>query len=141
MTDNSGGDREDGLSGYWSGVYTYGRSTESNPFVAEIREDAGHIEGTTLEPRPHGQGEVLGHLVGVRGGTVVAFTKVYQSGQNMHGEAILYDGTADPAFQVIEGSWSFPAQPGWSGTFVMRRASRPAAKVARRLEVELPVDS
>jgi hypothetical protein len=65
----------------------------------------------------------------------VGFTKVYHAAPGVHREPIAYAGTVDAKLTTIEGDWRLPG--GFSGRFVLQRASRGVAASEAQREVEL----
>ena len=125
--------RDTDLTGLWSGEYWYGAAAMPTPFTAHIIETAGNLIGTTLEPATFGSPgltELSADISGVRGDQSVTFTKLYHSAQGVHRDPIHYAGTVDDKLTVIEGDWRFAS--GFSGRFILVRASRGAKAVAKK---------
>jgi hypothetical protein len=127
--------RETDLTGVWSGAYWYGAAGMPVPFTAHIIEEGGSLSGTTLEPATFGSpglGELSADIRGARGALSVQFTKVYHAAPGVHREPIAYGGTVDDKLTTIEGDWRLPT--GFSGQFVLVRASRGVKAKARKAE-------
>ena len=122
------------LTGRWTGVYFYPVDPVQNPFddcpptpfIAELRDAAGIVTGTTSEPDVMYDAAV--NIPSVidgshDGGTLrcVKFSEVPEGFE----EPIHYDGAISNDGLVVHGRWSIPG--GWSGTFRMQRQSGAAA--------------
>jgi hypothetical protein len=132
--------RETDLTGVWSGAYWYAAVPTPTPFTAHIIETAGSLAGTTLEPATFGSPgltELSADISGARGGPAVAFTKRYHPAQGVHSDPITYAGTVDAALTSIEGEWRLPS--GFSGRFVLVRASRGAKAKTRKARATLEI--
>ena len=130
--------RETDLTGVWSGAYWYGAAGMPVPFTAHIIEEGGSLSGTTLEPATFGSpglGELSADIRGARGALSVRFTKVYHAAPGVHREPIAYGGTVDDKLTTIEGDWHLPS--GFSGRFMLQRASRGVTASEAQREVEL----
>lgn len=129
MTGTSAFSRDSDLTGLWSGEYWYGAGAPV-PFSAHIVDNLGTITGTTLEPNTFahpGLIELSADISGTRGELSVRFNKLYHPAPGVHRDAIVYSGTVDSQFTMIDGDWRF--QDGFSGRFVLVRVSRGAAAV------------
>lgn len=134
-----GPDSEGNLTGYWSGSFSYAGGEGPIPFSAHISDIAGSISGTTLEPNTFARGpltELSADIMGAANGATISFVKRYHRGPGVHRHPIYYSGTVDAKFTRIEGGWRF--NDGFSGTFVMLRASGGAKAVAREREAAMP---
>lgn len=122
------------LSGEWIGTYSYPGEIEPVQFRATLIEGSGLLSGETSEPgQTPTMGEVAHALIqGVRSGSRVSFTKVYDSVED---DPVLYDGTVDAEGTEIEGNWTIIGQ--WSGSFLMKRAKG----VEQEAEAEESVDA
>jgi hypothetical protein len=130
--------RETDLTGVWSGAYWHGASGMPVPFTAHIIEEGGSLSGTTLEPATFGSpglAELSADIRGARDALSVQFTKVYHSAPGVHRDPISYRGTVDGKLTTIEGDWHLPS--GFSGKFVLQRASRGVTVLEAQREVEL----
>ena len=131
-------DSEGNLTGYWSGSFSYAGGDGPTPFSAHISDISGSISGTTLEPNTFARGpltELGADIMGAANGATISFVKRYHRGPGVHRHPIYYSGTADAKFTRIEGTWRF--NDGFSGTFVMVRASGGAKAEARVREEAL----
>ncbi len=131
--------RDSDLTGLWSGEYWYGAGTPV-PFSAHIIDSLGTLSGTTLEPNTFahpGLIELSADISGARGELSVKFTKLYHPAPGVHRDPIVYTGTVDPYFTMIDGEWAFDY--GFSGRFVLVRVSRgtKAEEVVREVELEI----
>lgn len=136
MTGTSAFSRDSDLTGLWSGEYWYGTGSPV-PFSAHIVDNLGTISGTTLEPNTFahpGLIELSADISGTRGELSVRFNKLYHPAPGVHRDAIVYSGTVDSQFTMIDGDW---ALPGLSGRFVLVRVSRGAAAVEAKRAVVL----
>lgn len=134
-----GPDSEGNLTGYWSGSFSYAGGEGPTPFSAHISDISGSISGTTLEPNTFARGpltELSADIMGAANGATISFVKRYHRGPGVHRHPIYYSGTVDAKFTRIEGGWRF--NDGFSGTFVMLRASDGARAVAREREAAMP---
>ena len=77
--------------------------------------------------------ELSADIMGAGNGQSVSFVKRYHRGPGVHSNPIYYSGETDAKFTRIEGTWRF--NNGFSGTFVMIRASGGAKAKARKREV------
>jgi hypothetical protein len=130
--------RDSDLTGLWSGEYWYGTGNPV-PFSAHIVDNLGTISGTTLEPNTFahpGLIELSADISGTRGELSVRFNKLYHPAPGVHREPVVYSGTVDSNFTMIDGEWRFAH--GFSGRFVLVRVSRgaKAAKAKRAVELE-----
>lgn len=142
MPAGSGLSRDSDLTGYWSGEYWYDATISPTPFSAHINDTAGDITGTTLEPATFGAPgltELSADLRGGRSGPNIYFTKVYQPASGVHRDPIHYSGITNDKFTQIEGDWRFP--DGFSGRFVMYRASFAAKAKAKKRAIAKPRQS
>ncbi len=132
--------RESDLTGLWSGEYWYSGITRPTPFSAHIIDSGGTISGTTLEPATFGSPhltELSADISGSRGELTLRFTKIYHPAPGVHRMPIYYSGTVDEKLTVIDGDWRFP--DGFSGRFVLVRASRGTKAEAEKRKVAEPV--
>ncbi|RYZ15333.1 MAG: hypothetical protein EON61_00315 [Alphaproteobacteria bacterium] len=137
MTGTSAFSRDSDLTGLWSGEYWYGAGAPV-PFSAHIVDNLGTITGTTLEPNTFahpGLIELSADISGTRGELSVRFNKLYHPAPGVHRDPIVYSGTVDSQFTMIDGDWRF--QNGFSGRFVLVRVSRGAAAVEDKSAVVL----
>jgi hypothetical protein len=137
VSGNSAFSRDSDLTGLWSGEYWHGTPAPV-PFSAHLVDSLGTITGTTLEPNTFahpGLIELSADLSGSRGELSVRFTKLYHPAPGVHRDPILYSGTVDPNFTMIDGDWRFAN--GFSGRFVLVRVSRGAKAAEAKREVAL----
>lgn len=130
--------RDTDLTGLWSGEYWYSGPGQPTPFSAHIVDSMGTITGTTLEPNTFahpGLIELSADIGGSRGELSVQFNKLYHPAPGVHRHPILYTGTVDSNFTMIDGEWRFPH--GFSGRFVLVRVSRGAQAEAVKREEAL----
>jgi hypothetical protein len=128
--------RDTDLTGVWSGEYWYGAAAMPTPFTAHIIETGGSLTGTTLEPATFGSPgltELSADIAGSRGELTVRFTKLYHSAQGVHRDPISYAGTVNDKLTHIDGDWRLPS--GFSGRFILVRASRGAKARAKKVAV------
>ena len=119
--------RDSDLTGLWSGEYWYDAVVQRTPFTAHFIDAGGDLSGTTLEPATFGAGpgDLSAEIIGARGDYSVRFTKLYDPAPGVHSSPISYEGTVDPNFTLIEGSWTLSTEHGrMSGRFVLERVSR-----------------
>jgi hypothetical protein len=132
--------RESDLTGLWSGEYWYSHTVRPTPFSAHIIDSGGNISGTTLEPATFGSPhltELSADISGSRGALSLRFTKIYHPAPGVHRNPIYYSGTVDEKLTMIDGDWRF--SDGFSGRFVLVRASRGAKAEAAERKVAEPV--
>jgi hypothetical protein len=128
-------DSEGNLTGYWSGSYDYGGGEGPTPFSAYISDVSGSILGTTLEPNTFVRGslsELSAEIMGACNGRIISFVKRYHRAPGVHRHPVYYSGAADAKFTRVDGTWRF--NNGFSGTFVMTRASAGTSAQARQRE-------
>jgi hypothetical protein len=137
----SAASRETGLSGDWLGFYYYDFPCPPTEFEAAIRDDGGLITGVTTETfeGPGRAATVLQAVIdGRREGLSVRFTKIYDD-LELTPDIIAYQGTVQPGGDAIEGTWTIEGDG--SGTFMMMRKRKEAAKEALKVAEEVPVGS
>jgi hypothetical protein len=125
------------VTGRWEGHFAYaGGMLRPNPFLAEIRDEAGHLSGTTVEPNTMAGGFSFyeGTIRGSRQGGRVEFTKLYAAARP-HAQPIRYQGSLDPEGNIISGTWSIGVAVG---SFEMRREASGEEEEAEERRVELP---
>jgi hypothetical protein len=130
--------RDSDLTGLWSGEYWHvGLAQPPTPFSAHIVDNGGSIGGTTLEPNTFahpGLIELSADINGSRGELSVRFIKLYHPAPGVHRDPIVYSGTIDPNFTMIDGEWRIG---GMTGRFVLVRVSRGAKAVEMKREVAI----
>lgn len=132
VAEKSAFSRETDLTGLWSGEFWYSHTARPTPFSAHIIDSGGTISGTTLEPATFGSPhltELSADISGSRGDLSLRFTKIYHPAPGVHRNPIYYAGTVDEKLTMIDGDWRFA--DGFSGRFVLVRASRGAMPAAR----------
>jgi hypothetical protein len=125
------------LSGRWLGRYEYIVGAEPVPFEAELVDELGAIYGQISEPntfRRDISGDLRAVFDGDVNGAAVSFVKRYLGFS--HDDDPMYSGVVNAAMTRIEGRWSFPTQPWWSGRFVMMRKPVATASWAQHVEVD-----
>jgi hypothetical protein len=125
------GEREQDLSGKWSGIYHYPSLFPANSFEAEIRDEGGLITGIITQPRefferpgPPQQAVIEGR----RDGSTLRFVKFYD---DLNRPSPHYRGTVRPGGDEIDGEWTIIGD--WSGTFLMIRGAGKEAAIERQV--------
>ena len=126
------------LTGQWHGTFRYPRQGgPDTPFIANISERNGGIDGSLIEPNEfHSAETAVATLAGHRSGLSVDFTKIY------HGAGEEYDNPVDYVGQLaidglsITGVWSLL---DWDGTFEMFREIEAEDTVETEVQISLPV--
>lgn len=125
------------LSGLWSGSYVYPGELSPVPFSIDLREHFGRLSGVVSEPAPPymAAGDVHAMLTGARSGSLVSFTKVYDSLDHFL-DPVRYEGTLDEEECEIAGSWTI--SPNWSGSFLMTRPKNEQAieEIQETIQIE-----
>jgi hypothetical protein len=119
------------LTGVWNGQYDYPTSIAAVAFIAALTETGGSISGTTEEIGTVGRARGLAInaiLQGRRTGRSVTFLKIYEDIDWAY-DTVQYAGVANSEGTEISGRWTVPGV--WSGTFLMVRAGRAAAKLTK----------
>lgn len=127
------------LTGDWIGFYNYDFPCPPTQFEAAIRDSGGAIAGVTTEvfEGPGKRGSVLQAVIeGRREGAMVHFTKIYDD-LELTPDVIAYEGRIQSGGDEVEGSWTI--EGNGSGTFMMMRKRREAAKEEQKIEDEVPV--
>lgn len=128
---------QDSLTGVWDGAYSYPHPHAVMPpslFKATLFETAGVLGGAIHEVAEMGSriGETIcATLQGQRAGRQVSFIKSYE---DMEPEAeyqgdVVYEGVLSEDGLEISGTWEISSV--WSGSFLMVRAGRKAARARR----------
>ena len=127
------------LSGHWDGTYAYPSALQPIPFHLELRDSGGGLAGEVIEPAPDylPPGEMVAVITGIREGSSVRFTKIYDSLEHFL-DPVLYEGVVDDEECEISGTWTIG--PGWSGTFVMTRPKKEEAETEVEEEAEVELD-
>lgn len=118
------------LSGLWHGQYTYPNARPPTPFDATLLESEGSLSGSITEKstlRPHVGRPLYAHVRGTHSGGTVSFQKTYETDDPRY-VTLDYEGRVSADFTQITGTWK---TPGWSGRFVMVRATRRATVAYR----------
>ncbi|MGZ8282102.1 MAG: hypothetical protein ACXWUN_04000 [Allosphingosinicella sp.] len=119
------------LSGRWCGFFNYPSRLPTTEFDVELRDVSGLLSGLTTEPHFNGTGTILNAVIeGEREGGLVRFRKTYDDFEFT--DVVHYEGHLDAAGDEISGEWEIRGH--WSGTFLMIRASKTGAKIARKAE-------
>ena len=116
------------LTGRWEGVYFYPVDEELNPFdelaptpfTAELADNAGMVEGRTLEPDLFSGADaspIPARLEGHHADGELTFTKFPEGGGQVH--TIDYVGSISRDANSISGRWIIYGE--WEGTFRMQR--------------------
>lgn len=119
---------EGGLSGAWTGVYSYEAGRLSVPFNAQLEQSGASFTGAITEPDTLGVFKVviaLSVVDGLRDGSAIQFRKTMTNGHPGH--VIHYEGALSGDESRIAGRWRIP--PRTSGSFFMQR-ERPANGLA-----------
>ncbi len=134
---SDGEDTAGGLTGAWSGYYSYdGAFGGPVAFNAWIDDTGGALKGETVEPNSFARvpsETLMAGISGTRDGLSVRFDKTYS---DVDQEPITYDGSANAAFSRITGQWTITGLYPTTGTFLMvREAGRSRAR-KKQSEVE-----
>ena len=115
------------MNGIWSGRYEYSGRGEAVKFTAWFDDQNGALSGTILEPNTFAAStaeDLQASISGTRTGLEIEFTKTYDEGSGAHTQQLIYSGSADKAFTLLRGTWTFPDGPMFNkGIFEMSRAS------------------
>ncbi|KQN24910.1 hypothetical protein ASE86_01070 [Sphingomonas sp. Leaf33] len=125
----------DNLTGRWHGRYTYVEDGWSNDFAAELHDVGGVLAGETREASDQPDDlhpEQTAFITGSHVGSSVTFIKRYDE---MHRDAVFYDGTVDADGDEIFGRWNIGED--LSGTFIMIRPL--AEEVEQREAIAAPI--
>jgi hypothetical protein len=119
------------LSGRWSGIFSYPALFPPNAFEVVIQDRGGLIAGVVTQPRepfePPGPSRQA-IIEGRREGGSVNFVKFYD---DLDRPTPHYHGRIQPGGDEVQGEWTIPGD--WSGTFIMIRASKEAARAERQV--------
>jgi hypothetical protein len=119
------------LSGEWSGIYNYPIAAAPVSFTASIAESGGLLSGEiseVMEKVPRSAA-----MEGRRAGLAVTWLKSYEHRDVNHD--VQYEGVVSADGQEISGCWSI--FDVWSGTFLMARKPRVAARDERRVAAKI----
>jgi len=123
------------LSGKWDGVFKYPqKSGPTTPFLAEISEDSGTFNGSTIEPDLYKSSPAHARLAGHRSGRSVDFTKIYLRAESGYENPVDYVGQLSEDGLTITGVWSLLE---WNGQFEMTREVGLEVVNEERAEIEL----
>jgi hypothetical protein len=125
------------LTGRWSGIFSYPAQLPPNHFEAVIRDTGGLVTGVITQPREffEGAGPPQQAVIdGRREGDTLTFVKFYD---DLGRATPHYRGRIHSGGDEVEGEWSIPGD--WSGTFIMIRNSKEAAKEERRVGEEIRI--
>lgn len=126
------------LTGHWSGEFVYPRQGgPTTPFLATIRDDGGRLSGTIIEPdNIRGGSTIAAHVVGLRHGSSVDFTKSYGPAPPAGYEnPVDYVGSVSSDGNTITGVWSLLTM---DGSFEMRREAAAGEEAEEEAEAALP---
>jgi hypothetical protein len=123
------------LTGVWDGSYIQ-PGTGMVTFTATLVESHGALSGGVTEPCSNPHCPLRTHnaaIAGQRSGSAVSFVKRYEP-PGYGFDTVHYEGTVNAEATEIDGRWRLP---GFSGAFLMIRASRTAqaAKTDKRAKV------
>lgn len=121
------------LTGRWDGVFKYPHDTApTTPFIAEIIEEAGELDGATLEPDLYKDSPARAGISGHRSERSVDFTKTYIGRAQGYDHPVDYVGQVSEDGLIITGVWCLK---GWNGEFeMMREAGLELVEEARAVE-------
>ena len=126
------------LTGDWLGFYSYDFPCPPTQFEAALRDTGGLISGLTTEEfdGPGRRGTVLHAVVeGEREGNMLRFTKIYDD-LDLAPDAIHYEGIIQGDGDEVEGRWTIPGNG--TGSFMMMRKRKDAAKLAEKVDEKVP---
>lgn len=121
------------LTGRWDGVFSYPEVPEAGPitpFVAELAERSGVVEGKVIEPHEFQDSTAHATMLGQRIGRSIHFAKSYHGAGEEYRETVLYYGSLSDDGDTITGEWQIEH---WRGPFEMTRelsADEPVEAVA-----------
>ncbi len=122
------------LTGLWHGRYSYPIVTRAPvPFTANIIETGDCLGGSITERATIGPAKnrtLYATIGGRRSGQAVRFMKVYEANDGAY-TSVAYEGALSEDGLEIDGDW---VADGWSGRFLMIRASGLKARVGRKVE-------
>jgi hypothetical protein len=122
------------LTGLWHGRYSYPIITRAPvPFTANLIETGDCLGGAITERATIGAAKnrtLYATISGRRSGHTVRFMKVYEANGGAY-TSVSYDGALSEDGLEIDGDW---IAAGWSGRFLMIRASGLKSQVGRKVE-------
>ena len=122
------------LTGAWDGVFSYSGITgdrDTTPFLANITDRSGVIEGSIIEPHHHRDVTMEAVIVGQRIGNTVHFSKDYNTTGDEYRNTVLYYGVLSADGDMITGEWRIGH---WDGAFEMTRQASLGALVEENEE-------
>jgi hypothetical protein len=128
----------DSLTGVWDGTYLQ-PGTGIVTFLATLIEAGGALGGSVTEPCVMPGCPMSTHnasIAGSRSRSAVSFVKRYEPPGYGY-DKVSYEGAVNAEATEIEGRWSIPGS-GFSGSFLMVRASRPAESVTVEEQTKEP---
>ncbi len=126
------------LTGHWSGEFAYPRNEgPTTPFLATIQDDGGRLGGTIIEPNiVTGGSTIVAHIVGLKHGSSVDFTKSYGALPPFGYETpVDYVGSVSTDGNTVTGVWSLL---DLDGSFEMRREVAAEEDAEKQAETALP---
>lgn len=126
----------DDLSGVWNGSYIQ-PGTGMVTFTATLVEAGGAFSGSVTEPCSNPNCPLRTHsasIAGQRSSSSVSFVKRYEP-PGYGFDTVHYEGVANADATEIDGRWRLP---GFSGAFLMIRASKAAQAVTTEQQAEVP---
>jgi hypothetical protein len=104
----------DDLTGRWTGRYYYEDGRESVPFMVDMYETRGQLEGRISEPNTFGSASSRSLYANLNGATedgIVRFQKTYD-GTGGQSHAVNYEGKLDDKKMSVAGRWRLPDASG-----------------------------
>ncbi|QPF83352.1 hypothetical protein IC762_27110 [Bradyrhizobium genosp. L] len=129
----------DTLTGVWDGSYVQ-PARGMVTFLATLIEAGGALGGSVTEPCMMPACPISTHnasIAGSRAGSAVSFVKRYEPPGYGY-DTVHYEGKVNAEATEIDGRWKIMGT-GFSGTFLMVRATRAAEKVATDETAKEPV--
>lgn len=109
------------MTGRWDGTFSYPDVPEAGPitpFIVTLRDCAGLLKGSAMEPNEYRAGTAHATLIGQRIGRSVHFAKTYHGAGDEYGETVLYYGALSDDGENVSGEWRIDH---WRGPFEMTR--------------------
>ncbi|MCK1741705.1 hypothetical protein IVA80_12685 [Bradyrhizobium sp. 139] len=126
----------DDLSGVWNGSYIQ-PGTGMVTFTATLVEAGGAVSGSVTEPCSNPNCPLRTHnasIAGQRSSSSVSFVKRYEP-PGYGFDTVHYEGVVNADATEIDGRWRLP---GFSGAFLMIRASKAARAVTTEQQAKVP---
>ncbi|MBR0819670.1 hypothetical protein [Bradyrhizobium liaoningense] len=126
----------DDLSGVWDGSYIQ-PGTGMVTFTATLVDAGGALSGSVTEPCSNPRCPLRTHnasIAGQRSGNAVSFVKRYEP-PGYGFDTVHYEGRVNAEATEIDGRWRLP---GFSGAFLMIRASRVAQAATTEQRAKVP---